>query len=505
MNARTLTGIVAALLCVRAASAEELLVFDWNKPVTTSNKGFPWDSPPMASANGNWTSPVNYAEGTLYYRVEIRSQPVAQNMKLQFCFWQDMNLHPNHLENCGPTNNVVGTPGTVVTWSASVAGMWKLNGVPIDWTRARDRNGVAIKNSSGQPVSDYAGWNWNGEDPAEWYPLDMRFTVVVVSKNGSFYSAAALFVLFVDVLLFSTLSLSVGFYFIWAFTCAFLFSLARHRILKAIALLASPFFLIRVAVEVLSLPDLALTEALLLSTRGDLLLAFMTLPFLLMLIRLDFLIRHPVLGRRSFALRMTSLVAGVVVIGLLLYVILSRPYGEEHPQPITVTETVDYPAFTRTLSITSPAPLNQLTLEHSGETYQIDTGGREWVLSLDRLPDVLSVRLSTAEFLDRDRALLEIDAPYRLESLAVQFASEEPLEIYDISYPFSRSPDQRTAEVHIGRRPDVPIRIEYTMATGTYPGVTIVAHSSHHPEPIALYGNNIVVDTELVVRTEFAP
>ena len=42
--------------------AGELVIFDWNKPVTTAQHGFPWDKPPKQ--NGNWVSPVNYAGGT---------------------------------------------------------------------------------------------------------------------------------------------------------------------------------------------------------------------------------------------------------------------------------------------------------------------------------------------------------------------------------------------------------------------------------------------------------
>jgi hypothetical protein len=162
----------------------ELLVFDWNKVVTESNKGFPFDQPPKA--NGDWTKPVNYAQGTLYYRVEIFSQPVAQNMRLQFCFWQAKNGYNFELEMCGPQKDVRGTPGTVATWSVAVNNMWKKDGKSIEWDRARFRNGVAIKNSSGKPVSNYNGWNWNGEDPKKWYPLNMRFTVVVVAKGGTF-------------------------------------------------------------------------------------------------------------------------------------------------------------------------------------------------------------------------------------------------------------------------------------------------------------------------------
>jgi beta-lactam-binding protein with PASTA domain len=160
----------------------ELLVYEWNEPVTVADRGFPWNQPPMASANGDWTVPINYAEGTLYFRVEVFSQPVPQQMRLQFCVWQD-NLT---LEACGPLDGVSGTPGTLETWSVEIDNMWKKNGVPIDWSRPRQRYAVAIKNTAGDPVSNFRDWNWNGEDPDEWYPLDMRFTVVVVEKGGTF-------------------------------------------------------------------------------------------------------------------------------------------------------------------------------------------------------------------------------------------------------------------------------------------------------------------------------
>ena len=157
---------------------DELLVFDWNEPATKAHHGFPWDKPPFA--NGNWTQPINFAEGTLYLRVEIFDQPVPQNMKLEFCVWQSSNT----LENCTDRMAVSGESGTVVTWSTPVKRMWKKDGLPINWALPRDRNGVAIRNSQGDPVSDYSGWAWRGEDPDDWYPLDMRLTVVVVEKGA---------------------------------------------------------------------------------------------------------------------------------------------------------------------------------------------------------------------------------------------------------------------------------------------------------------------------------
>ncbi|MEZ4675487.1 MAG: hypothetical protein R2932_14740 [Caldilineaceae bacterium] len=165
-----------------AVNATELLVFEVNRDVVLSDRGFPRDHPPKDAANGNWTSPINYAEGTLYYRIQIRNQPKPQDMQLQFCVWQDSF----NLENCGDKAKLRGTAGTVVTWSEPVASMWKLNGRSIDWTRARQRYALAIKNKSGRPVSPANGWNWNGENTSDWFPFDIRFTVVVVAKGATF-------------------------------------------------------------------------------------------------------------------------------------------------------------------------------------------------------------------------------------------------------------------------------------------------------------------------------
>lgn len=166
-----------------STGGSELLVFDWNKPVTTAQKGFPWDKPPRAAANGNWKQPINYAEGTLHLRAEIFSIPQPQDdMRIQFCFWQ----YKSQLENCTRTVEVPGRPGTVVEWSVDVQNLWKKNGAIIEWDVERHRNGIAIKNGNGKPVSNYSGWNWNGENPDHWYPMNARFTVVVVEKGKTF-------------------------------------------------------------------------------------------------------------------------------------------------------------------------------------------------------------------------------------------------------------------------------------------------------------------------------
>lgn len=122
----------------------------------------------------------------MYFYVEIISQPQPQDMRLQFCIWQEKNGDNLNLENCSYEEPVSGVPGTTASWSIKVANMWKKDGQAIEWWRPRFRTAVAIKNSAGLPVSDLEGWNWSGEDPALWYPLNMHFMVVVVAPSTQF-------------------------------------------------------------------------------------------------------------------------------------------------------------------------------------------------------------------------------------------------------------------------------------------------------------------------------
>ena len=184
-------------------TGSEKVAFLWDGQFTEAENGFPRHQPP--DSNDNWTLPPNFAEGTLYFRIYLANQPVAQNMKLQYCVWQkDLDTgDPFGRENCADSVNILGEQGTEVTWWTEVGEMWMKNNLPIDWTRERNRDGWAIKNSSGCPVTrldipaavvpgvcpigdDGKLVDWSGEDPKEWFPMDVCVQVVAVGKGNAF-------------------------------------------------------------------------------------------------------------------------------------------------------------------------------------------------------------------------------------------------------------------------------------------------------------------------------
>lgn len=75
--------------------------------------------------------------------------------------------------------------GTVVSWSQPISRMGSLNERPIDWARPR-RTGIVVRDGDGDIVSDYGDWNGGDHDPDDWFPLDIRFTAVVVARDGTF-------------------------------------------------------------------------------------------------------------------------------------------------------------------------------------------------------------------------------------------------------------------------------------------------------------------------------
>lgn len=175
---------------IEVVESLQLVVFDWDKEVTKNHSGFPRSQPPLA--NGDWTAPVDFAQGTLYFRAKVISQPVAQeDMQLQFCFWQEEDGDNFKREQCASKQTVPGNPNTVRCWSTPMKNMWIVTHdgqkYPIEWDRARFRTAFAIKKiNSDIPISDYEDFNWSGENPDEWYPLDIELNVIVVAPGESF-------------------------------------------------------------------------------------------------------------------------------------------------------------------------------------------------------------------------------------------------------------------------------------------------------------------------------
>lgn len=208
---------------VSQPAPEELLVYVLDGPMTIEEKGFKWMTARSQSEDFggvdieksmlmDWTRPVNYAEGTVHVYMKIRNQPVAQKMlvcwnpyqskegaeKGEDLYWFEVGTR---------REAVFGYPGNTYRWSFDLQDQGGedcfRNGThiwvkprfvdgrrieyPIDWTKPRFRQSVRFWHHEGRREPEvHKGNDWGGQNPEEWFPLDLTYVVVVVKKGGQF-------------------------------------------------------------------------------------------------------------------------------------------------------------------------------------------------------------------------------------------------------------------------------------------------------------------------------
>lgn len=168
----------------------QMLIFNYDGNVTKAQHGFPgFDSDGIgdksipASCNTNWTTAgANYAAGRLYFRARIDSKNGdTKPTNLQFCIWQKVGSGARR-ETCSKLRSAA-VGGGFVTWDEPTNGMWKKNGVALDWSKPRLWMRYAIK-SGKFPVSDWTLPRWGNENPDRWYPMNACLQVVAVPQGG---------------------------------------------------------------------------------------------------------------------------------------------------------------------------------------------------------------------------------------------------------------------------------------------------------------------------------
>jgi hypothetical protein len=303
-------------------------------------------------------------------------------------------------------------------------------------------------------------------------------------RLGSFYSASAILLLFFDVLLLSFFDISFTFYFLWGFIFAFFFSLARWPWLKTVFLLLAPLWMVIGAVEIFSSDELAAAEALLLSpVSGNLIFAFVVLPFLLMLIRVDLILHRRWSFPHGSTMRVTVLGSAAAAVLFASALVFLEPYSEEHPQPVNAVQLVDADNGTHRLLLSSPAPMDGLTVERGGATFVVDGDERNRSFELPGMPEPVTLTLESRDFLSRSRRTLTVDSRLPPREVRVRLETEEELLLYDSRFPAVVSQAQSAARFAIGPYPPNPLEVGFTVGqdTPTRLGVEVISSGTETP------------------------
>ena len=194
-NIGSVTSNAAILTVVSAPSNKQLVVLDVNYQHSTTITRIP----PLNAISGmsasffnipsyvpdNLISPIDYAHGTIYQRLQVFTKPSTKTVKYQICFFQDTITQPKHA--C--TNRDLLAFNKTGTYYATqqLSNIYQYGN--INWGRKllimmldmTDKNGVLIDS---RPVYNM-GKIWDGSPNLNlYYPMNVRYTAIIVPKGG---------------------------------------------------------------------------------------------------------------------------------------------------------------------------------------------------------------------------------------------------------------------------------------------------------------------------------
>lgn len=314
------------------------------------------------------------------------------------------------------------------------------------------------------------------------------------SKNGSFYTIAALLFLIVTVFIVALINISFTYYFLWALFFIFLFSITRKKYLKIMFLLVSQFWIIIAVIDFLTLPELQICKALIFSpVIGNLFFTIIIIPFILLLIRIRFLFRYSGTKRRpGMSIILGSNLLFVICI-LTGYILLYDPFNTNNPQVITAERLIDPLHKKNSLLISSRAPLGKLQLLYNKRKYIIDTSARQEKITFNDYPEYFSSALQSVGFLNRKNVTLSLESKGNPLRISVRVGSGDQFVLYDSNFPYYRAQSGKEYTVSIGKNPPNPLKLELTLPKNRQFTVNVTIEYDKPPVSLSLQGNSVIL------------
>lgn len=326
-------------------------------------------------------------------------------------------------------------------------------------------------------------------------------------RKGSFYSAAALFFLLVEIAVVAVLDISFTSYFLWAFLLVFLSTLTRNRWAKLALVLPAPFWGIRGIVKIFLVPALPFCRILTLSPiLGNLMAAGAALPFILVLLRLG--LAFPGKGPLRRGIRELLLAGALLAAGglLALHLTTFSPFSTVNPQPVTAIQTVVVDTSGRTSStslvIESPAPVGGISLSTPGGSRPLPSRWPGGLISLPGVASPVQVTVDSRQFLEQQTLALAVKMPSRPRSFALSVESADDFVLFDSSFPAVRV-GPRSYRLLVGAFPPDPLSVQLSLPTEQVFRITLTAEFDSPLIALAVKGrpDMRVVTRVRVVRT----
>lgn len=175
--------VAPALLCFSAsligastALAQQFVAMDETWEHTPDLPDSHYRVEPSSETPADWTSPVDYSQGTAWVYMEVQTKPTEQETKFQVCF----EATPTYACTAqSPTYTAVGT----YEWATDFADFWSPPGELVDWSQGDNKLACILKDTmNNKPSADNVG----AEVAALYTPTRIRMVVTIVAPGGTY-------------------------------------------------------------------------------------------------------------------------------------------------------------------------------------------------------------------------------------------------------------------------------------------------------------------------------
>lgn len=207
--------------------------------------------------------------------------------------------------------------------------------------------------------------------------------------------------------------------------------------------------------------------------------------------------------RRSFRNALSLAVWGGLTIFTLYRIVVLDSFNEEKAQPVFINEKIDLQESSRSIKISSPAPVGDISLRLDDQVLSLKDVGRAAQITAPMIGDLLTVTKESSSFLDRLSVRYTIDAKGSPDKIAVELQSEKPLIIFDSNYPSEMTADGKTVMFQIGANPRLPLDLDIILSRNAVPHMMLNLTYSDYPYQFSLSDDTLELHKILNVTAGF--
>ncbi|MBB6478613.1 hypothetical protein [Spirochaeta isovalerica] len=325
---------------------------------------------------------------------------------------------------------------------------------------------------------------------------------VALSPSHHFYTYTAFLSLIISLITVMVFNISFSYFFLWGLVFISFFMISRRKALKRLFLILTPLPIIAVGYLIVTYPYYEISRFLLTSrVTGNIFFTVLIMPVLMLQSSLNHYLHRFHRHRRSFRNAYSLITTGAVTVFLLYRILILPTFDEVQKQPLYLNEVINPGKSIRTLGLSSPAPIGDLTLLLDGKDLKLNDVGREAEITAPMINDLLDVSREKSTFLDRVSSKYTIDAKGTPDRIIIELISETPLIIYDSNYPSKASADGKKIEFHIGVNPRLPLDLSFIISRFAAPQMNIQVYYSDFPYQFDITDRDFALYKNLVVNS----